>query len=159
MSIALAALALALGIVSPEPWQPYPTAPFVLPAGQYCAFQVNVDVVADEGEIRVDARYPDGAVRVDEFRGKLVVRFVASSGKSAERDLSGSGWMELYPDGVTRKSFTGVGPFGARFEARDAYPQGYYRFDGLTVITFDRDGTRHVPFATGPRENLCETLS
>jgi hypothetical protein len=157
LALVATAPAAAAAPAGPEPWQPYPSKPFVLPAGVYCPFQVNVGIVADEGEIRVDARYPDGKVRVNEYRGKLVVDFVGN-GKSAVRDLSGIGWMELYPDGVSSKSFTAIGPFGARFQARDKFPQGYYRFDGFTVITFDPDGTRHVP-VPGPHENICQTLS
>ncbi|TCO54959.1 hypothetical protein [Actinocrispum wychmicini] len=142
----------------PEPWRPFHSTPVTLPGGLYCAFDLNLDIVADDEQIRVDSRYPDGTVHVNEYRGKLIVNFVGN-GKSAERDLSGTGWEELYPDGVNRKSFTVVGPFGARFKTGDDYPQGYYRFDGFTVITFDPDGRRHVPVHVGSREDMCHTLS
>jgi hypothetical protein len=141
----------------PSPWQPDPTTPFALPAGPYCTFELKVDILKDEGEVRVDARYPDDKVRINEYQGVLVAKF-SGNGKSAVRDLSGRGWREFYPDGVTTKSFTGLGPFGARIQTSDKYPQGYYVFDGFTVITFDRDGTRHVPIH-GPQENICQTLT
>jgi hypothetical protein len=162
----VAALALLAGVPAtanastfhPEPWRTFRSAPFTLPAGQYCAFELHVDIVADEEEIRVDARYPDGTVHVNEYRGKLVVNFVGN-GSSAVRDLSGTGWEEFYPGGVNRKTFTVAGPFGARFKTGDHYPQGYYRFDGFTVITFQPDGTRALPVQQGTRENMCQTLS
>lgn len=142
----------------PEPWRDFRSSPVTLPGGQYCAFDLKLDIVQDEEQTRVDSRYPDGTVHVNEYRGKLVVNF-EGNGKSALRDLSGTGWEELYPDGVNRKTFTVAGPFGARFRTTDDYPQGYYRFDGFTVITFDKDGTRHVPVHVGPREDICEALS
>lgn len=142
-----------------EPWQPYRSADFVAPAGKYCTFDLAVEAVADEEEYRVVTRYPDGTERLLEFRGKLVSRFTnAATGESVVRDLSGHGWEGLYPDGVTIKSFSGIGPFGFGFRAEDEYPQGYYRFDGVTVITLDDDGIRSLRI-TGDAENLCATLS
>jgi hypothetical protein len=94
-----------------------------------------------------------------EFRGMLTTRFTnAATGESVVRDLSGHAWQELYPDGVTPKSFSGVGPFSFGFRAEDEYAQGYYRFDGVTVITLAGDGTRRL-HVTGAAENLCVTLS
>jgi hypothetical protein len=146
---------------APEQWRPFQTSGFVAPAGKFCAFELKGDITKDEEETRVDARYPDGAVRVNEYRGPLFLRFTnTASGKSVVRDLGGQGWEELYPNGVSRKSFTIVGRFSAGFTATDDFPQGYYHFDGgFHVITFDQDGTRHLPVAYGPAENLCGTLS
>lgn len=142
-----------------EPWQPFRSADFVAPAGKYCTFDLAVEAVADEEEFRVVTRYPDGTERLLEFRGKLVSRFTnVATGESVVRDLSGRGWEGLYPDGVTMKSFSGVGPFGFGFRAEDEFAQGYYRFDGVTVITLAEDGTRTLR-VTGDAENLCATLS
>jgi hypothetical protein len=143
----------------PEPWQPYRTADFVSSAGRSCDFDLNVEAVEDEEEVRVNSRYPDGAERVTEYRGKLITRFTnLATGESTVRDLSGHAWVELYPDGVTMKSFTGVGPFGIGFRAVDTYPRGYYRLDGLHQITMDPDGTRHLRVAAGTQEDICRTL-
>lgn len=155
-----AAAAPAPGGFDPEPWQPYTAQDFVAPAGRYCPFDLKVEAVLDEEEVRVDARYADGAVRVYEYRGRLVTRFTnLASGESVRRDLSGRAWQELYPDGVTSKSLTGLGPFGAGFRAGDGYPQGYYRLDGLHSISYPRDGSRRMPVAAGTQENLCRTLA
>lgn len=51
-----------------------------------------------------------------------------------------------------------MGPFSFGFHAEDEYAQGYYRFDGVTVITLAADGTRRL-HVTGAAENLCVTLS
>jgi hypothetical protein len=144
----------------PEPWRPYQATDFVAPAGRYCDFELAVTAVEDDEEVRVSARYADGAVRVYEYRGKLVGRFTnMATGESVIRDLSGHAWVEMYPDGVTMKSFTGLGPFGAGFRATDGYPRGYYRLDGLHSITFAPDGTRDMAVDRGPAENLCATLA
>lgn len=144
----------------PEPWQPYTATDFVAPAGKYCEFDLEVTAVEDEEQYRIDARYDDGTPRLYEYRGTLVSRFTnLATGESVTRDLSGHGWQEVYPDGASWKSFTGLGPFGFGFRAEDDHPQGYHRFDGLNVITIDQDGTRHLVVAGGPAENLCKTLT
>lgn len=148
------------GVFHPEPWQPFTAQDFVAPAGKYCTFDLAVEAVEDEEEVRVDARYPDGTVRVYEYRGKLISRFTnLATGESVVRDLSGRGWQELYADGTTSKSFTGIGPFSAGFRAQDRYPQGYYRLDGFHSIDYTPDGIRSMPIAAGPEENLCRTVS
>jgi hypothetical protein len=143
----------------PEAWQPYRATDFVAPAGRYCDFDLGVTAVVDEEEYRVSARYPDGNVRVYEYRGTLVSRFTnLASGESVTRDLSGHAWTEMSPDGQTMTSFVGAGPFSFGFRATDPYERGYYRFDGLHVITLDADGTRHMTVDAGPAENMCTTL-
>ncbi|MPZ85141.1 MAG: hypothetical protein GEV28_34045 [Actinophytocola sp.] len=144
----------------PEPWQPYEATDFVAPAGKYCAFDLAVAALEDEEEVRVDARYADGAVRLYEYRGKLVARFTnMATGESAVRDLSGRAWTDMYPDGVTMRSFTGLGPFSLGFRAEDGYPRGYYRLDGLHSISFSDTGIRDMTIDAGPAENMCATLS
>jgi hypothetical protein len=157
IAVAAATPASAIG---PEPWQPYEATDFVAPAGRYCDFDLAVTAVEDAEEVRVSARYADGSVRVHEYRGTLVSRFTnVATGESVIRDLSGHAWQELYPDGVTTKSFTGLGPFSFGFRATDGYPRGYYRLDGLHAITIAPDGTRDMAVDAGPVENLCETLA
>lgn len=167
-NLAVAALAVVLtalgatpaqAVSGPEPWQPYTATDFVAPEGKYCAFALAVEAIVDEEEFRVVTRYPDGAERVLEYRGELVTRFTnVATGASVVRDLSGHAWLELYPDGQAMKSFSGIGPFGFGFRAEDDYPQGYYRFDGVTLITIAEDGTRTLRY-TSTEENLCDTLS
>lgn len=143
----------------PEPWQPYRTTDFVSEAGRSCDFDLSVAAVEDEEEYRVYSRYPDGTERVLEYRGKLISRYTnLATGESTIRDVSGHAWVELYPDGQTMKSFSGIGPFSIGFREGDTYPRGYYRLDGLHSITMDPDGTRHMAIAVGTQENICNTL-
>lgn len=160
MTVALTALAApaASAEAGPEPWQPYRTTDFVSPAGRSCDYDLDVTAVQDEEEYRVDARHADGSERLVEYRGTLITRFTnLATGESTVRDLSGHAWVELYPDG-TMKSFTGAGPFSIGFRDTDTYARGYYRLDGVHVITMDPDGTRHLTVAAGTQENLCRTL-
>ncbi len=160
MAIAMFALPAQAGgrTLGPEQWKPYTAQDFTSLAGVYCAFDLRVASVKDDEEVRVDARYPDGSVRVYEFRGTLVSRFTnLATGKSVVRDLSGDGVETLRADGKL-ESFGGIGPFSIGFHASDPYPQGYYRLDGVHLVTFDADGTRHMTVAFGPEENLCKTL-
>lgn len=153
-------VAAAPAAAAPEPWQPYRAVDFVAPAGKYCAFDLAVTAVEDGEEYRVAARYPGGAERVVEYRGTLITRFTnVATGESVVRDLSGHAWEERYPDGGPTKSFTGVGPFGFGFRAGDDFAQGYYRLDGVNVVTIAPDGTRALPVNAGTAENLCDTLA
>lgn len=148
------------GGIHPEPWQPFRTTNFTAPAGRYCDFDLAVTAVRDEEEVRVDARYPDGAIRVNEYRGALVSRFTnLATGASVERDLSGRGFEERYPDGTALKSFTVVGPFGFGFRDGDGFAKGYYRLSGLHKVALTEAGVRSMAVDAGPEENMCETLS
>ena len=144
----------------PEPWQPYRAEGFISPAGRTCDFDLRSTPVEDEEEYRVTSRYPNGNVREYEFRGTLVTRNTnLRTGESVDVDLSGHAWQGMYEDGETTKSFTGIGPFSFGFREQDSYPRGYYRFDGFTVITLDRDGTRHLRVHAGEVQNICEMIS
>lgn len=143
----------------PEPWQPAEAGDFAVAAGRLCTFGFHAHIAQNEEQFRVDARYPDGAPRIQEFRGKLIVQFSNdTNGNSVRWDLSGYGVQELYPDG-SEKSFFGIGPFSIGFRATDPYPQGYYRLDGIHLVTIDPDGTRHLTFDGGTEENLCQTIA
>jgi hypothetical protein len=144
----------------PEPWQPFRATSFTAPAGRYCDFPLEVTAVQDEEEVRVDARYPDGAIHVNEYRGTLVSRFTnVTTGESVERDLPGRGFEERYPDGLTLRSFTVVGPFGFGFGDGDGFAKGYYRLSGLHKVALTKDGVRSMAVDAGPEENMCATLS
>jgi hypothetical protein len=156
---ALLATPTAPASVHPEPWQPFRSPGFTAPAGKYCPFEFTVATTKDEEQSRVDARYADGTVHILEIKGALITVFTNTATNTAiTRDLSGRGWEEFYPDGKTLKSITVIGPFSIGFRSTDDFPQGYYRLDGLHTITIDPDGTRHMPIAAGPFENLCLPL-
>ena len=158
-AVVLAAGATPAGATGPEPWKPYRSEGGISPAGRHCTFPLETKIVDDDEESRVDARYPDGSVKVVEYRGRLIVDFInLDTGESIRRDLSGRGAETLYPDGST-SSFGGVGPFGIGFVATDDYPQGRYVLDGVHLIRYDKDGTKHMAVAIGPEENVCETLA
>ncbi|HEV7647800.1 MAG TPA: hypothetical protein VGP26_06550 [Actinophytocola sp.] len=147
------------GGIHPEPWQPFSATSFTAPAGRYCDFALQVTAVQDEEEVRVDARYPDGAIRVNEYRGTLVSRFTnVATGESVLRDLSGRGFEERYPDGLTLESFTVIGPFGFGFGDGDGFAKGYYRLSGLHKVALTRNGVKSMAVDAGPEENMCETL-
>jgi hypothetical protein len=158
-AVVLAAGAAPAAATGFEPWKPYRSEPWTAPAGKYCTFPLQLDIVADQEEVRVTARYPDGSVRAEEYRGELIVGFTnVETGERIQRDVSGRGAATYYQDGNTA-SFGGVGPFGIGFRAEDDYPQGYYVLNGVHNITYDKDGTKHMAIAVGPEENVCETLT
>jgi hypothetical protein len=143
---------------SPNPWQPFHSEPFNLAAGDVCAFAVHGDIVSDHELVRTLQTYPDGTPREQEFVGPLVIRYTnVSTGKSVERNLTGTGWWFFDQDGTI--SGHGVGHMGIGVHAvNTSPPPGEYVLTGSFDFVLNPDGTRTFT-VQGTVENLCQTLA
>lgn len=145
----------------PSPWQAVPDGPFTYPAGQVCPFELRGDVVEDGDWTSTFERYPDGRPRRQVVVGPLVFRVSnVETGRSVVRNFGGTTEVLLREDGAT--VYKAIGAIGVGiYEERDPHPPaaGFYLASGYTVLEIEADGTHRVPEATGPWENLCETLS
>jgi hypothetical protein len=144
---------------SPSPWQPFHSEPFTLVAGDVCAFAVHGDIVSDHELVRTLQTYPDGSPREQEFVGPLVIRYTnLSSGKSVERNLTGTGWWFFDQDGTIRGH--GVGHLGIAIHAGNTSPPpGEYVLTGAFDFILHPDGIRSFSIQGGTVENLCQTLA
>jgi hypothetical protein len=160
VAAALAPVGASAAEPGPSPWSPYQSADFEVPAGEVCAFGLRGEIVSDKERYRVAETYPDGSTRLEEWTGQLVIRYVnTDTGAAVERNLTGRGDFEYYPDGSWSLTAVG-GHFGAGLHPGDEPHQGFYVVTGSQyVLHSDADGHRTLTSGHGTTENLCETLS
>ena len=140
-------------------WEPTSTDPFVIPAGDVCAFEVKGDIVRDREWMRTPATYPDGSPKVQDFKGVLVIRYTnTSNNKSVVRDATGSIRVYSLPDGTRISQLHGHNALPIR-ATNVGFPGGDYITSGDFVVIRHPDGNREVPVRLGKMENLCETLA
>ncbi len=165
---ALAGAALALGAAlapaavaadNPSPWTDYRGSDWSVPAGEVCAFPLASHVVSDKERYRTTETYPDGSPRVQEFTGQLVVELTnEDTGASVQRNLTGRGDFEYFPDGGWSLTAVG-GHFGGGLHPGDDPEQGFIVVTGSQyVLSSDADGHRTLTYGHGTTENICDTL-
>lgn len=159
MVIRLSVLAavLALGVPATasatSPWQPFRASNFDLPAGTRCDFPLSGRVLEDKERIR---RLSDTR---SEVKGPLVVRYInQDTGESVVRDLTGTAFIDSFPDGSSRFTLkhgslsVGLGP-------NDPGGPAFLVLSGRGfTIDFGADGSRTVTPGRGTIENICDTL-
>lgn len=140
-------------------WEPTSTPPFVIPAGDVCAFEVKGDIVRDRERMRTPATYPDGSPKVQDFEGVLVIRYTNTSNrKSVVRDATGSIRVYYLPDGTRVSQLRGNNALPIK-ASNVGFPGGDYITHGDFVVIRHPDGSREVPVQLGTMENLCVTLA
>lgn len=159
-----AGAAVLAGPVAADPpgeWMEYRSADFAVPAGARCPFALTGTVIEDAERIRTLDTYPDGAPRTQEVAGELVVRYAnADTGRSVDRNLTGTALLDVRPDGSLHRITLVGGHFAAGLRAGDAGGPAFLVFTGSGyAVTFEDDGTRSVTDGHGGVENLCVTLA
>lgn len=160
---------LALGIVlaapavagAASPWQPFRSAPFDLPAGSRCSFELKGDIVRDKERIRTLSTHSDGSPAQQEVSGQLVVRYTnVATGESIERNLTGDALIDLRPDGTIARIALVEGHLAVGLGAGDPGGPAFLVLAGRDfAVDFAPGGSRTVTFGTGTVENVCETLA
>jgi len=165
-----AVLAAALGVLAVpasaaahdsdgDGWVPTSTPPFVVPAGQICAFEVKGDIVRDNERMRTLASFPNGLPQVQDFEGPLVIRFTnTSNGRSAVRDATGRVRAYYLPDGTKIWQIHGGAAIPVR-ATNIGFPPGDYIVHGDYVLIIHPDHTKELPVRRGTTENMCTTLA
>jgi hypothetical protein len=140
-------------------WEPTSTPPFVIPAGDVCAFEVKGDILKDREKMRTPATYPDGSPKVQDFAGVLVIRYTNTSNhKSVVRDATGTIRVYYLEDGTRILQLHGHNALPIK-AANVGFPGGDYITHGDFVVIRHPDGNREVPVKLGTMENLCLTLA
>jgi hypothetical protein len=147
-------LALPAAAGAASPWQPFRSAPFDLPAGSRCPFELRGDIVRDKERIRT---LDSGQQQV---KGPLVVRYTnVASGESVVRDLSGEALVDLRPDGSIARLTLVHGHLAVGLGAGDPGGPAFLVLEGRDfAVDFAPDGRRTITFGSGEVENICETL-
>jgi hypothetical protein len=153
---AVCLLLAAPGVASAKsPWQPFRAAPFDLPAGSRCAFELRGDIVRDKERIRTLA----GGQQ--EVRGPLVSRYTnVSTGESIVRNLAGDALIDLRPDGSIARITLLHGHLAVGLGATDPGGPAFLVLSGRGfAVDFAPDGRRTVTFGRGTVEDVCRTLA
>ena len=141
-----------------NPWVPLPSAPFDLPAGDYCAFPVHAAPIVDEVRVKTVAEFPDGSPRLQLAAGALTFRLTNSAtGASTVADAGGSALFEFFPDGS--RTWHVIGPVLAAFKDGAAnIPRGVWTIDGVYDVHFSPTGFKTVTLFQGTVHDLCADL-
>jgi hypothetical protein len=147
-------LALPAAANAASPWQSFRAAPFDLPAGSRCPFELTGDIVKDQERIR--AVEPGRS----EVKGLLVVRYTnVATGASVVRNLNGDALIDQRADGSISRITLVHGHLSVGLGASDPAGPAFLVLHGRDfVVDFAPDGTRTITFGTGDVENICQTL-
>jgi hypothetical protein len=161
----LGAPAAAGAATADSPWTPVPNGPITLKAGTFCAFQVDIAVIANK-ELQQSTTLPNGntVVRV---KGNLVLSFKNDqTGKTLDENVSGPSTSTYLPGANGAQiAFQGEGPnwlaFGPGGQANIHEP-GLVFTKGLVNVTFAT--VNNLPTAqtfslNGTQEDGCALLS
>ena len=159
MRVFLTAVCLLLaapGVAAAEsPWQPFRAAPFDLPAGSRCAFELRGDPIRDKERIRTTE------TGRQEVRGLLVVRYTnVATGGSTVRNLTGDALIDTRPDGSIARIELLHGHLAVGLGATDPGGPAFLVLSGRGfAVDFAPDGTRTVTYGRGTVEDVCSTLA
>jgi hypothetical protein len=142
-----------------HPWVPWPSAPFDLAAGDYCAFGVHADPTVDEVRTKTIEEYPDGSPKRQLATGALVFALTnTATGKTVSADAGGSAIFVFHPDGSS--TWHVVGPVLAAFKAGASnIARGLWTIDGLYDIDFSPANFKQVTLYHGRLHDLCADLA
>jgi hypothetical protein len=152
IAVCLVLVVPAVAVAKP-PWQPFRSAPFDLPAGSRCPFELKGDIVFDRERIRTNSPTQQ------EVKGPLVVRYTnVATGRSIVRDLTGRALIDTFADGSSRFTLK-HGHLAVGLAATDPGGPAFLVLSGRGfTVDFAADGTRTVTPGRGTIENVCETL-
>lgn len=136
-------------------WEPAPSAPWEMPAGERCDAPVSGVPVVDEVERLVLAAHADGTPATVLYRGPLVVRVTNDdTGATHDTDIGGTALVRYGTDGSEHWSVAGPVLVGVA-EHGGNLGRGLYTVDGLFTLEIDADGYRTVTQAAGGVDDLC----
>lgn len=139
-------------------WEPAPSAPWEVPAGDRCDFAVSGKPLVDEVVRRVLTRHPDGTPKDVAYKGALVLRVTnTATGATYDADVSGSALVEYRTDDSQSWAVHGPVLVGVA-EGGGNLPRGLYVVDGTYAMDIGPDGYKTVTMAHGTRTDICERL-
>jgi hypothetical protein len=166
--VILAAAAALLGAVTPanastgtwvdQPWVPFPSPPFDLPAGVYCDFPIHADPTVDDVRVKTIEVYPDGSPKQQLATGALKFRMTnTATGTSVIVDASGSAVFVFFPDGS--RVWHVIGPvLELNKEGSSNIPRGVWTVNGIYDIHFSPTNFKTVTIFVGGVHDVCADL-
>ncbi|WP_097922482.1 MULTISPECIES: hypothetical protein [unclassified Streptomyces] len=137
-------------------WEPAPSAPWDVAAGERCAFAIHGEPIVDE-VVRRELPPPAEGVTRSAYKGDLVVRVTnKETGAHYDADVSGSAVVDVHASGaqfwrVVGPVLVGVGDGNLG--------KGMYVVDGVYTIGISPTGSKTV---TGPlvtTDSVCDRIA
>lgn len=125
-----------------------PAAPFDLPAGTYCAFDVHLDILADR-EYAATTILPDGSTRLTVTGSYMLAASNDQTGKTIVVNAGGPGTFTALPNGTTViGSFRGRALFFAPNLTQFGFPSNVVLTAGPEVVTQEYAGDGSFTFTS-----------
>ncbi|KFK90623.1 hypothetical protein IX27_06335 [Streptomyces sp. JS01] len=136
-------------------WEPAPSAPWDVPAGERCAFAVHGVPIVDEVVSRELPPPAEGVTRTA-YKGDLVIRVTnKETGAHYDADVSGTALVDAYASGaqfwrVLGPVLVGVG--------EGSLARGLYVVDGAYTIDIGPTGTKTVAGPAVRTDSICARI-
>lgn len=156
---AVAPAATSVSVAHDAGWEPVPSEPWELEAGERCDFPVSGEPIVDEVVRRVLETHPDGTPKRAVYKGDLVVQVThGETGDSHDADVSGTAVVDYGTDGA--QSWSVVGPVLVGVgEGGGNLPRGLYVVDGVYTMSISPDGHKDVDLTHATYDDLCDSVS
>ncbi|MEU6956610.1 hypothetical protein [Streptomyces sp. NPDC045714] len=136
-------------------WEPAPSAPWDVAAGERCAFPLHGEPIVDE-VVRRELPPPAEGVTRSAYKGDLVVRVTnKETGARYDADVSGSALVDAYATGaqfwrVVGPVLVGVG--------EGSLARGMYVVDGVYTIGISATGAKTVTGPVVATDSICDRI-
>ncbi|MFJ6510894.1 hypothetical protein ACIQMO_11690 [Streptomyces sp. NPDC091406] len=137
-------------------WEPAPSAPWDVPAGERCAFPIHGEPIVDEVVSRELPSPAEGVTRTA-YKGDLVIRVTnKETGAHYDADASGSAVVDGYASGaqlwrVLGPVLVGVGDGNLA--------RGMYIVDGAYTLAVSPTGAKTVAGPVVRTDSICDRLA
>ncbi|MFJ5863241.1 hypothetical protein ACIQEY_02300 [Streptomyces parvus] len=136
-------------------WEPAPSAPWDVPAGERCAFPVHGEPIVDEVVSRELPPPAEGVTRTA-YKGDLVVRVTnKETGAHYDADVSGTALVDAYASGAQFWQVLGPVLVGVGEGSLD---RGLYVVDGAYTIDIGPTGTKTVAGPVVRTDSICARI-
>ncbi|MFJ7411908.1 hypothetical protein ACIQWZ_13985, partial [Streptomyces sp. NPDC098077] len=136
-------------------WEPAPSAPWDVAAGERCAFAIHGEPIVDK-VVRRELPPPAEGVTRSAYKGDLVVRVTnKETGAHYDADVSGSAVVDVYASGaqfwrVVGPVLVGVG--------EGNLARGMYVVDGVYTIGISATGAKTVTGPVVTTDSICDRI-
>ncbi|MFJ6804786.1 hypothetical protein ACIQRK_01880 [Streptomyces anulatus] len=136
-------------------WEPAPSAPWDVAAGERCAFALHGEPIVDEVVRRELPPPAEGATR-SAYKGDLVVRVTnKETGAHYDADVSGSAVVDVYASGA--QIWRVVGPVLVSVGDGNL-GKGMYVVDGVYTIGISSTGSKTVTGPVVATDSVCDRI-
>ncbi|MEU3058453.1 hypothetical protein [Streptomyces griseus] len=136
-------------------WEPAPSDPWDVPAGERCAFPIHGEPIVDE-VVRRELPSPGEGVTRSFYKGDLVVRVTnKETGAYYDADSSGVALIDEYADGAQRWHILGPVLLGV---GEGNLPRGMWLVNGAYKLQWSADRVKTVTGAVLSKTDVCAQI-